>query len=83
MVLGRLELLPLSCYTQSMSEAQLLEQIKQLPRAERAELILEAMESLEDPTPEEYERLWAAEIDHRVADYLSGKVKGIPLEEVT
>lgn len=65
-----------------MSKAQLLEQIKQLPREERAELILAAMESLEQPSQEESDKLWAAEIDRRIADYKSGKTKGIPYEEV-
>ena len=65
-----------------MSKTQLLEPIKQLPRPERAELILAVMESLEEPSPEEHEQLWAAEINRRYSDYESGKTKGIPYEEV-
>ena len=65
-----------------MSKAQLLEQIKQLPREERAELILAAMESLDQLSQEESDKLWAAEIDRRIADYKSGKTKGISYEEV-
>ena len=40
------------------------------------------MESLEEPSPQEHEQLWAAEINRRYSDYKSGKTKGIPYEEV-
>jgi hypothetical protein len=65
-----------------MSKAQLPEQIKQLRRPERTEPLLAAIESLEEPSPEAHERLWAAEIDQRYSNYKGGKTQGIPYQEV-
>lgn len=65
-----------------MSKVQLLEQIKELSRAERAELAEEILRGLDEPSQLEYERAWAAEIKSRHHDLKSGKVKPITREEV-
>lgn len=62
-----------------MSKAQLLEQIKELSREERTELLEELLSTFE--RPEEYERLWAEEAMRRYEDLKSGKVKGLTHEE--
>jgi len=65
-----------------MSKAQLLEQIKELSRAERAELAEEILRSLDEPSQEEYDKLWASEIKSRHDELKSGMVKPISREEV-
>ncbi|MBF6595392.1 MAG: addiction module protein [Thermaceae bacterium] len=64
-----------------MSKAQLLEQIKALPREEKLELLEDLLLSLEQPTPEEHGRLWAEEAMRRYQDLKSGKEKGLSYEE--
>ena len=54
--------------------------VLQLPRAERARLAERLIASLDDDS--EIERAWAEEIERRVADLRSGKVKPIPGEQV-
>jgi putative addiction module component (TIGR02574 family) len=69
-----------------MSKVQLLEQvieqIKELPRAERAELAEKILRSLDELSQAEYDQIWAAEIESRHQDLKSGKVKVLPREEV-
>ena len=52
----------------------------QLPRAERARLAERLIASLDEDS--EIERAWAEEIERRVAELRSGKVKPIPGEQV-
>jgi putative addiction module component (TIGR02574 family) len=54
--------------------------VLQLPRAERARLAERLIASLDEDS--EIERAWAEEIERRVADLRSGKVKPIPGEQV-
>jgi len=54
----------------------------ELPLIARANLAKQLLDSLEDITEEEHERLWAEEADRRYADYKADKVKAIPAEEV-
>lgn len=65
-----------------MSKAQILEQALKLSLKERAELARELQLSVDEPTPEENEQLWLEVIGRRVEELRSGKVKGIPWEEV-
>ena len=69
------------CYNGFMSKAQLLEQIKAMPREEKLELIEDLLLELELPTPEEHSRIWAEEAMRRYEDMKSGKVKGLTYEE--
>lgn len=48
-------------------------------RAALAGLLIESLEGEPDP---DVEAAWAAEIERRVADMDSGKVQGIPWEQV-
>lgn len=65
-----------------MGKAQLLEQALQLDVKERAELAQELISSLENLTPQEHERVWTEVAVRRALELKSGKVKGIPFEEV-
>jgi putative addiction module component (TIGR02574 family) len=57
-----------------------------LDRKERAHLASQLIQSLdaeeEKLSPEEWETLWAQEIDRRMEELRQGKVKAIPGEEV-
>jgi putative addiction module component (TIGR02574 family) len=53
-----------------------------LPPADRAELAGLLLESIEEERDEGVEEAWAAEIERRMADYRSGRVKTIPWSEV-
>ena len=64
-----------------MSKQQVLEQVLTLSPEERAELIEDIWISLEQPS-KEWERLWGEVAMHRYQEMKSGKVKGIPYEEV-
>ncbi len=62
---------------------QLKRQLGTLPTQERAELAQFLLHSLdEDEDPAEVEAAWAAELDRRADEIISGKVVGIPAEEV-
>lgn len=65
-----------------MSKEQVLELALKLSLEERAQVARELLVSVEDPTPEENERLWAEVIGRRVEELRSGRVKGIPWDEV-
>jgi putative addiction module component (TIGR02574 family) len=60
----------------------LYERASLLPEEDRAELAGKLLESIEDPPDEGVEEAWAAEIERRMADYRSGRVKTIPWSEV-
>ena len=53
-----------------------------LPPDERLALASELLASVEQPWTDEWERAWAAELDRRAEDLESGRVKGIPWDEV-
>ncbi|MDX2005037.1 MAG: addiction module protein [Meiothermus sp.] len=65
-----------------MGKAQLLEQIKELSRVERAELVEEILRDLDEPSQLEYDSVWAEEIKSRHDDLKSGRVKALSREEV-
>jgi putative addiction module component (TIGR02574 family) len=62
------------------------EQLGTLPAHERAEIAQFLIHSLddddEDEDPAEVEAAWAAELDRRADEILSGKAVGRPAEEV-
>jgi len=49
---------------------------------ERARLAEELLASLDGPERSEIDAAWAEEIERRIVEMESGKVKGIPAEEV-
>jgi putative addiction module component (TIGR02574 family) len=53
-----------------------------LPLNQRAELADRLLESLDDLTEAEAERLWAVEAERRYVDYKAGKIGSVPSEEV-
>ncbi len=53
-----------------------------LPVTARAELARQLLDSLENLSAEEHERLWAEEADRRYAEYKAGRMKAVPSEEV-
>ena len=53
-----------------------------LTREERAQLAGKLLLSLDEATEEEVEQLWIAESERRLEEFRSGKVKGIPADEV-
>ena len=59
----------------------LLDQALQLPEQDRAELAARLLESLDAQVDEDAERAWADEIERRLNDLDSGKVKPIPWPE--
>jgi putative addiction module component (TIGR02574 family) len=48
----------------------------------RAKLAGKLLLSLDEPTASEVERLWLDEAERRLAEYRSGKVQGVPANEV-
>ena len=62
--------------------AELKEKAAQLPEAERAELALALIESLDGPADVDVEEAWRVEIEHRVAQVERGEVELIPGGEV-
>ncbi len=62
--------------------AELKEQAARLSEAERAELALSLIESLDGPADEDVEDAWRIEIERRIAQVESGEVQLIPGDEV-
>jgi len=62
--------------------AELKQKAAQLPEAERAELALVLIESLDGPADAGVEEAWRVEIEHRVAQVERGEVELIPGDEV-
>lgn len=54
----------------------------ELPLAARAELAKQLLDSLEDISEEENEKLWAEEAERRYAEFKKGKTKAVPAEQV-
>lgn len=48
----------------------------------RAKLAGKLLMSLDDPSASEVERLWLDEAERRLTEYRSGKVQGVPADEV-
>ena len=61
---------------------ELYEQASHLPPKDRAELAGKLLESIEDPADEGVEEAWASEIERRMIEYRTGRVKTIPWSEV-
>ena len=62
--------------------AELKEKAAQLPEADRAELALALIESLDGPADAGVEEAWRVEIEQRAAQVERGEVKLIPGDEV-
>ncbi len=58
------------------------EQVFILPAEERMRLALALMESVETDNTVTAGEDWTAEVSRRIADYDSGRVKGVPAAEV-
>jgi len=65
-----------------MEASELLKHALTLPDKERAELAASLIESLDSTVDEDVEVAWQEEVARRLADFETGKVKGIPWEEV-
>jgi putative addiction module component (TIGR02574 family) len=66
----------------ALTLAQLEAELLRLEAPERAALAKTLVESLDDLSDEEYERLWAEEAEARYRDFESGKTKAIDGDEV-
>jgi putative addiction module component (TIGR02574 family) len=66
----------------SRTFADVWKEASDLSEADRAALAGLLIESLEGEPDPDVEAAWAAEIERRVADLDSGKVQGIPWEQV-
>jgi len=65
-----------------MTLKELYAETRQLPREQAAELMdLLLIDTFSEPDPT-VEKAWGREIDRRLSEIESGKVKGIPAEEV-
>jgi putative addiction module component (TIGR02574 family) len=62
--------------------AKLADQVLSLPCEDRIYLVDKLLESLNAPSREEIERLWAEEAERRIEELDSGKVEAIPGEQV-
>ncbi|OGV74363.1 MAG: addiction module antitoxin RelB [Lentisphaerae bacterium RIFOXYB12_FULL_65_16] len=62
--------------------AKLADQVLSLPCEDRIRLVDRLLQSLNAPSREEIDRLWAAEAERRIDELDSGKVQAIPGEQV-
>ena len=60
---------------------ELYERAIDLSPEDRAELAGLLLDSIEEHADEDVEEAWAAEIERRLAEYRSGRVKSIPWSE--
>jgi putative addiction module component (TIGR02574 family) len=60
---------------------ELLEQALSLPLEERADLAASLLDSLEGPGDPDVEEAWAHEVERRIRDVETGRVKLIPWAE--
>jgi putative addiction module component (TIGR02574 family) len=65
-----------------MDLAQLETELLSLPSDARAALAQKLLDSLEDVSEAEFDRLWGDESARRAAEADSGKVKAVPADEV-
>ena len=63
-------------------QEEIIEQAMALPPDARALLADKLLHSLDSPTREEIDRLWAEEAERRVRQIRNGEVERIPGEEV-
>ena len=66
----------------SSSNRDIEEQVRRLPRKERARLALSLIESLDPGTDEDAEALWLEEAERRLKAYDAGKTKSRPVDDV-
>ena len=59
----------------------LVERARQLPPAERLELVDDILRSLDETDPE-LDKLWAREAEDRLAAWRRGEIQAIPLDDV-
>jgi putative addiction module component (TIGR02574 family) len=64
-----------------MSTKTLIDTALKLPPEERFTLIDELLHSLDRPDPE-LDRIWIEEAERRLAAYRSGRVQGVPAEDI-
>ncbi len=65
-----------------MEASELLKHALTLSDIERAELAASLIDSLDSTMDEDVEIAWQEEIARRLKDFETGKVKGVPWEEV-
>jgi putative addiction module component (TIGR02574 family) len=65
-----------------MEACELLRQALTLPDEERAELAASLIDSLDTTVDDNVEAAWQEEIARRLDEIQSGKVQGVPWEEV-
>jgi putative addiction module component (TIGR02574 family) len=65
-----------------MEASELLKHALTLPDKDRADLAASLIDSLDSTVDEDVEIAWQEEIARRLKDVESGKVKGIPWDEV-
>lgn len=53
-----------------------------LPITARAELAKQLLDSLDNISEEENDKLWAQEAERRYSEYKAGNIKAVPAEEV-
>ncbi len=61
---------------------EILPRLLKLPAAERAELASELIRSLDESEDSDAEEAWVREINKRVDDVMSGRVKTVPWTKV-
>ncbi|MBI3195888.1 MAG: addiction module protein [Ignavibacteriae bacterium] len=61
---------------------QLLTQALSLPPTERAELADRLLTSLEIPSSQSIDELWAKEVEERIDAYERGEISTVPVHEV-
>ena len=61
--------------------SEILEEARQMPYGERAELIEQLIADTAKDLDPEIEKAWGDEAMRRIAEIESGKAKGIPLDE--
>lgn len=66
---------------ESMNTKALIDTALKLPPKERFELIDELLHSLDHPDPD-LDRIWIKEAERRLAAYRSGRVQGVPAEDI-
>ena len=54
----------------------------ELPLSARAKLATQLLESLDDLSEQESDKLWADEAERRYAEYKAGRIKAVPAEQV-
>lgn len=64
-----------------MTTKQLIDEALKLPPDERFAVIDELLQSL-DRSDSDMDRIWVEEAERRLAAYRSGKVQGVPAEDI-